>query len=91
MKSDGGVRNGMFSILVDPARVSDSTVLSDEVTNLVEWVKSATPRPGVESVLVAGEPERLSMETRLRDGVPIDDTTWQELGAAARLVGVNAA
>jgi uncharacterized oxidoreductase len=41
-------------------------------------------------VLVAGEPERISMSRRLADGIPIDGNTWGELLAAAKAAGVPA-
>jgi uncharacterized oxidoreductase len=85
-----GVANGMFGILVDPKQFSDPAWLKSEMELLIDWVKSAPPRPGVDRVLVAGEPERLSMAHRLKDGIPIDDTTWGELLAAAQAAGVPA-
>jgi uncharacterized oxidoreductase len=38
-------------------------------------------------VLIPGDPERLSREKRIAEGVPIDDETWREIAEAAR--GVN--
>ncbi len=37
------------------------------------------PRPGVERVLLPGEPEQLMAKERLQQGIPIDDNTWQQL------------
>jgi uncharacterized oxidoreductase len=85
-----GIANGMFGILVDPKQFGDPAWLKSEMETLIDWVKSAPPRPGVDQVLVAGEPERLSMARRLKDGIPIDDTTWGELVAAAKSAGVSA-
>ena len=39
------------------------------------------------TVLVPGDPERISRERRLREGIPIDATTWREIGEAARALG----
>jgi uncharacterized oxidoreductase len=83
-----GVANGMFGILVDPKQFGDPDWLKREMEMLIDWVKSAPPRPGVDQVLVAGEPERLSMARRVKEGIPIDDTTWGELVAAAKSAGV---
>jgi uncharacterized oxidoreductase len=85
-----GIANGMFAILIDPRQFADPAWLKSEMETLIGWVKSAPPRPGVDGVLVAGEPERLSMARRLKGGIPIDDTTWGELVAAAKAVGVPA-
>jgi uncharacterized oxidoreductase len=61
-----------------------------EAATLIDWVKSSPRRPGVEEVLIAGEPERKSREKRLREGIPVDANTWKELRAAAEQVGVPA-
>jgi uncharacterized oxidoreductase len=47
------------------------------------------PRAGVERVLLPGEPELLTAETRLHQGIPIDDNTWQQLVEAG--VGLQVA
>jgi len=52
-------------------------------------VKSSRPQPGVAEVLVAGELERARRADRLANGVPVDQTTWQQLVDTARLVGLS--
>ncbi len=44
--SDCGIKNGMFSIFIDPARFGDLAAMERDRTMLIDWVKSATPRPG---------------------------------------------
>jgi hydroxycarboxylate dehydrogenase B len=83
-----GVKNGMFSIVLDPARFGDTSWMAREREALIGWVKSSPPRPGVEEVMIAGEPERKSRAKRLGDGIPIDAVTWSELTAAAKQAGV---
>jgi hydroxycarboxylate dehydrogenase B len=85
-----GVKNGMFSIIIDPARFGDSSFMAREMESLINWVKSSPTRPGVEEVMVAGEPERKSRAKRLKDGIPVDANTWAELVAAAQQVGMSA-
>jgi len=86
-----GVKNGMFSILIDPARFGDTGWMRQEMETLIGWVKSAPPRPGVEEVMIAGEPERKSRARRLVEGIPIDDNSWKGLVEAAQSVRVPAA
>jgi hydroxycarboxylate dehydrogenase B len=85
-----GVKNGMFSIVLDPARFGDTGWMEREMATLIGWVKSSPPRPGVEEVMVAGEPERKSRAKRLEDGIPIDANSWKELIGAAQQVGLPA-
>ena len=67
-----GIKNGMFAIVLDPARFGDMAWMRQEMETLIGWVKSSPPRPGVERVMVAGEPERRSREKRLETGIPVD-------------------
>jgi uncharacterized oxidoreductase len=85
-----GVKNGMFSIVLDPARFGDTGRMEREMATLIGWVKSSPPRSGVEEVMVAGEPERKSRAKRLKDGIPIDANSWKELIGAAQQVGLPA-
>jgi len=41
-------------------------------------------------VRIAGEPERETRAARERDGIPVDDGTWREIGAAAARLGLAA-
>ena len=41
-------------------------------------------------MLVPGDPERISIVNRCRDGIPLDDTTWGELIGSAQTVGISA-
>lgn len=40
------------------------------------------------AVQLPGEPELATREERLRDGVPVPETTWQELRDLAAMQGV---
>ncbi len=55
----------------------------------VEKVRSVPPAPGFAEVLLPGDPERRTREARLREGVPLPDSTWEALVAAGRAVGVG--
>ena len=81
------VTNGMLTIVIDPARLTDQAWMKDEIAAMAGCITASPPRKPGEPVLIPGDPERANREKRLRDGVPIDDETWREIGLAAR--GVN--
>ena len=81
------VLNGMLTILIDPARLGDRGVFGAEMNAFLDWVKASPPQPGINQVRVAGEPERETRAQRLAHGIPVDANTWQELLAAAALLG----
>ena len=43
---------------------------------LVERVKSCPPADGFTEVMLPGEPERRLYEARMRDGIPVPESTW---------------
>ena len=85
------VLNGMFSVLIDPARLGERAAFEAEAQAFIDWVKASPAREGFDAVMVAGEPERATRAERRAHGVPIDATTWQEILDAARQLGVDAA
>lgn len=82
------ILNGMFSVLVDPARLGDRAAFESEALAFIDWVKASPPREGFDDVLIAGEPERAKRKLRTAEGVPVDGTTWQEILTAAGKLGV---
>jgi hydroxycarboxylate dehydrogenase B len=82
------ILNGMFSVLVDPARLGDRAAFEQEALAFIDWVKASPPREGFDAVLVAGEPERAKRKQRSAEGVPVDAVTWQEILAGAAKLGV---
>jgi uncharacterized oxidoreductase len=40
-------------------------------------------------VVLPGEPERAARQQRQREGITIDDATWQEIVAAGKKVGAT--
>lgn len=83
--------NNMLSILIDPAATADAAFFAREVDAMTAHVKASPPAPGVDAVMVAGDPERKSAAERAANGVPIDDTTWQQIVETAGKVGIAAA
>lgn len=88
--SDGKRRviNGMLTILLDPKMIADPARFQQQMKASLEWIKASPPQPGIERVLIAGEPERKSKARRLAEGIPVDETTWQEILKSAERLGV---
>jgi uncharacterized oxidoreductase len=83
--------NGMLSIIFDPAKLADGSIFEHEMKAFIEWVKASPPQPGGEQVRIAGEPERETRAQRLAQGVPVDETTWNEMLETAKKLGLDAA
>jgi uncharacterized oxidoreductase len=83
------VLNGMLSIVIDPARLSERAAYEAEALAFIDWVKASPPREGFDAVQIAGEPELAKRAQRLADGIEIDAATWGEIEAAGRKLGVT--
>ena len=51
------------------------------------YITASPPRNPDEPTLIPGDPERLTLAERIKNGVPVDDETWRELTVAVH--GVN--
>ena len=76
-------RTSHFFMGIDVARFMPQEQFQSRMRWLVENVKSAQPAAGYEEVLVAGEPEWRAEEIRRREGIPIPESLWEKLAAAA--------
>lgn len=86
---DVAIINSMFTFVFDPARMNELPAFHHEMQAMIEFAKGSPPSNPDEPVLVAGEPEIISRERRLREGIPIDSNTWRELTESAASLGVS--
>jgi uncharacterized oxidoreductase len=77
------VLNGMLAIVIDPKQLGTAAAFEREARLFLDWLRKSRPAPGFDHVRLAGEPERELRARRSRDGIPVDDTTWQEILRAA--------
>ena len=85
----GPVRNGVFLLLVEIERFLPLAAFTRQVTDLVGFVKSSEPAPGVAEVLVPGEPEARSEAARRASGIPVEEETWRQIDEIATELGVG--
>jgi uncharacterized oxidoreductase len=84
-----GVYNGMLTIVLDPEKLGTADHFQTEIDAFTKWLTSGPVAQGFDRVRLAGEPEREWKAKRLKDGVPIDATTWGDILAAAEKVGLG--
>ena len=82
------VYNGMLSILIDPAKLGTQDNFEQEALAFVDWLRQGPAAPGVDAVMMAGEPERKARAEREKAGITLDDTTWGEIVEAGQKVGL---
>ena len=82
------VYNGMLTILIDPAKLGTQDNFEQEALAFVDWLRQGPAAPGVDGVMMAGEPERKARAEREKAGITLDDTTWGEIVEAGQKVGL---
>ena len=81
--------NAMFFSVVDIEKFVSREEFLEHVTVLEHHIKGSPPAPGVEEILMPGEPELREEERRRRDGITIDEETWRQFEECARALGVD--
>jgi uncharacterized oxidoreductase len=77
------VMNGMLAIVIDAKRLGTAGAFEREARLFLDWLRRSRTAPGFDRVRIAGEPEREMRAKRARDGIPVDETTWEEIQRAA--------
>jgi len=67
----------MLAIKVDAFRPLEQ--FKRDVDDFIRHVKSTPPAPGFQEVMYPGEPEWRTAQERAREGIFIEDSTWQVL------------
>jgi uncharacterized oxidoreductase len=80
--------NGCLILLVQIERFLPLADFTRQVRELVGFVKSAAPAPGVAEVMVPGEPEARSERERRAGGIPVEDETWRQIEVIAAELNV---
>jgi LDH2 family malate/lactate/ureidoglycolate dehydrogenase len=75
-------------VVIDINAFVDPHEFRGEIDELLAYVKSAPKAPGVEAILYPGEPEAIEQQRREREGIPLEDETWQQIVALAQELGV---
>jgi LDH2 family malate/lactate/ureidoglycolate dehydrogenase len=84
-----GEGNGMFVLALEIEAFISVERFMSQVEEMARTLESAPTAAGVDQVLLPGEPELRTAERRRREGVPIAEATWNEVGEIARELGVT--
>lgn len=84
----GGIVNHMLTVVLDPSRLVERPQMQRELDAFVAYTKASRPADPGEPVLVPGDPERTAETRRVQEGIPLDDTSWEEILKAAESVGL---
>ena len=85
----GGITNNMITFIVDPSRLLEIPAMHHEIEAMVNYVKASPPADPENPILIAGDPERISLREREKDGIPVDDNTWNQILDAGENLGLD--
>jgi uncharacterized oxidoreductase len=86
---DGRHNDGAFLLAFDPGAFLPPDRFRAEVAAFARYLKATPPAQGFAEVLYPGELEHRTALARRRDGIPVEDATWEHLGALARAAGLH--
>jgi len=90
-RSKKRVWNGMLTIVIDPQRLGTGDAFAAETKAFLESLRKSRIAPGFDRVRIAGDPERENRARREREGIAVDDNTWDEIVAAGAMLKVERA
>jgi LDH2 family malate/lactate/ureidoglycolate dehydrogenase len=81
--------NGGVFLAIDPAAIRPLDDFRRAAGRINARVTGVPPAPGSDGVLIPGQPEARNREARRREGIPVAESTWEAIQAAARSVGAH--
>ena len=81
--------NGVFCIAINPDAFVGLETFKVKSAEAIKVIKSRPPEEG-ETVLIPGDPERLSKEQRLHEGIPLPEDTWEQITKLCSSLGIDA-
>ena len=80
----GRHNDGVFMLVMNPDAFREGGDFKSEVDGFAKYLKDTPPQEGFQEVLYPGEIEYRVSQSRSKDGIPIDDTTWGRLDGVAK-------
>ena len=75
---------------IDPDAFRPLDEIRRDITAMLGYVKSSAPREPGNEALIPYEKERAVRRRRLKEGIPIEESTWKEIVEIAASFGGSA-
>jgi len=70
---------GLFLLAFQLKDFVEPETFASQVKDLVSYLKTSCPRPDFQEILIPGELEWRTAQERMREGIPIDSSTWDQI------------
>ena len=84
----GAKGNNVVFLALDPERFLGLDALVEQSGGLSRYVRSTPRAEGVAAILLPGDPERMMLEFRSVEGIPLEEGHWAKLAELAATLGV---
>ncbi len=81
--------DGCFISVFDVEHFRPLAQFKKEVADFVEFVKTSPPAAGFDEVLYPGEIEFRTEQRRLKEGIFVEDGTWEQISGLMQQLGVS--
>lgn len=68
---------GHFFIAIDVKPFQDPDLFKDRLKTMMEAVRNEPPMDTDSKIMVPGDPEKITYDTRIKEGIPLDRTTFE--------------
>lgn len=82
--------SGFLALAIKIESFIDVDEYKREVQRLIDWVKSSPTMPGHKKIYLPGEIEEEIKAKREAEGIPVEESTWEDILSAAKVVNVPA-
>jgi uncharacterized oxidoreductase len=87
--ASGAKGNNVVFIALDPDQFVGLDALVEQSGGLARFVRATPKAEGVSAILLPGDPERMMLEFRSVEGIPLEEGHWAKLTELAASLGVE--
>jgi LDH2 family malate/lactate/ureidoglycolate dehydrogenase len=81
--------NGLGLVVINISAFQNTQEFASLIRDLHDYMKSSPPGEGFDEVILPGELDFKTRDARLREGIPTDEKTWEQIRSWASTVGVK--
>ena len=86
----GAKGNNVVFLAIDPAKFVGLDAMVEQSGGVARYVRATPKADGVAAILLPGDPERMMLEYRSIEGIPLEEGHWAKLIEEAKTLGVAA-
>ena len=82
------IQNSVIAVL-NISHFTDLEEYKNNISRLIESIKSLPKNNEINEIMMPGDPEKLILSHRAKEGIPIPETTWSKLSNIANILDID--